>query len=148
MPACNFVAFDLLNISRIEATNFVVNKSDRISDLVLFNLPICIVGLSHNTLSTIDALYPPLEISIIGAFINEPKLSFSRETLKIYFYKADYVNIYKELWECNWEEILGNSEDVNDMVQKFYEAIGTIIEIFVQKQTLKKHGTYLGSTVT
>ncbi|CAH2088155.1 unnamed protein product [Euphydryas editha] len=95
---------DLLNLYELKQHNNVLNKSNRILDLVLSNLPACMVRQSHSTFSNIDQLHPPLDVDI--SFIREPRLSFNHQTFKLNFYKADFLNINKELQGCDWLKIV------------------------------------------
>lgn len=127
---------DLINTYGLKQHNSAVNKSDRILDLVLSNMPTCIVRPSHSILSKIDELHPPLDVDI--SFEEESKLPFNDKSFKLNFHKADFINIHKELQKCEWVQIFGNDKDVNVILSKFYNIIGAIIEKFVPKQKLKK----------
>ncbi|CAH2105171.1 unnamed protein product [Euphydryas editha] len=105
---------DLLNLYELKQHNNELNKSNRILDLVMSNLPACMVRQSHSTFSNIDQLHPPLDVDI--SFIREPRLSFNHQTFKLNFYKADFLNINKELQGCDWVQIFGDSNDVNTIL--------------------------------
>ncbi|CAG4985157.1 unnamed protein product [Colias eurytheme] len=127
---------DFINTNGFKQHNHIVNKFNRTLDLVISDLPFCSVYQAHNTLSVLDAHHPALDIDISLAV--EQKLPYNKSNVKFNFYKADYTMICQELSQYNWN-IFNEYDDVNLMLDMFYEKIFAVIHKYVPRINTKKN---------
>lgn len=138
-PGCCHSLLEMVYIHKLNQLNHIRNKSNRILDLVLTNLPIsvCSIEESCSVLSVIDPLHPALEISV--AKVSENNLSYNLSNKILNFNKASYEDIRKYLSNCDWEELLNTTVNVDEMVEMFYSKLQTVIDKYVP---LKKQNYY------
>lgn len=123
--------------SNLEQFNGIANHQKKLLDLVLSNVnqdDITVV-LETDPISVVDAYHPPLDISI-----NIDKISFLNERTidELNYYKANYHIINDKLGGIDWDLLLvGN---VNEMTNKFYNAIFNTIDKLVPKKNKRKGG--------
>ncbi|CAH2088284.1 unnamed protein product [Euphydryas editha] len=67
---------------------------------------------------------------------NFPNVNPNSKMLKSNFYKGDYEKIISELDSKDWIKIFAECEDVNSMVDLFYEILDKLITQFVPKTKL------------
>jgi hypothetical protein len=136
-PGCGESLVELVHLNKLNQLNKIRNKSDRILDLVLTELPAssCEVR-STDALSKVDDLHPPLEINV--SRVTDTGLTSNPDN-KIYnFRKANYSLIRKELAKYNWVDSLCRSSDVNEMVNIFYTILNQIIGLHVPTKKVAK----------
>lgn len=131
----SLIDFTLMN--GLKQYNTTVNNLNRILDLVLSDLPTCMVKSSHNLLSKLDNFHPPLDIVI--PFTEAPVAACGTDSEKLNFWKADYERICKELVEYDWKYLFADVNDVNVMLDVFYEKVRNIINIFVPKKKVRSN---------
>lgn len=106
--------------------NRTKNCSYRILDLVLTT---CDVSVSTNALVNIDRLHPPLDIDI--KLPNVERLPYVTSILRPNFFKADYDKLQEYLSSQDWDSLIGNFTDVNEMDEVFYETLQSAIKDYV-----------------
>lgn len=139
IPGIGTHLVDFVNLHKLCQANNIPNKSNKILDLVLTNIA-CEVFTPSSPLSIIDLLHPPLEVDL--SFTENIKLPYNANALRPNFYKADYEAICKYLHELNWEDIFHGSNDVNYMLDVFYEILQDAIKRFVPFKIKGKQNKY------
>lgn len=128
---------DFINLNNLKQHNLIENESSRILDLVLTDVPFCTVARSQDEISNVHPLHPPLHITF--PLVAKEQLNYN-DSPKPSFHKADYVSLNAYLAKYNWKDVLEDSVDVNDMLNKFYffvkEAINKFVPLLKPK---KKH---------
>lgn len=119
---------DFINLNHLKQYNLIENDSGRILDLVMADVPSCIVNKSSEVLSKVHPLHPPLHIVL--PLVGKEQLIY-KDHPRFNFYKADYAFINKYLAKCDWEELFTSAKDVNEMISKFYMFINETILNFV-----------------
>lgn len=133
--AQEFIDFTMLN--NLKQCNNVRNQTDRVLDLVLVDGPLFRVSESRCVLSKIDPYHPPLEINV--ALEPGQNLKGNEAIKKLNFRKADYDSINDFLGSIDWNQVIGETGDVNDMLESFYEVVNSAVSRFVPLTKTKKN---------
>lgn len=131
MPNTCQLLLDFMHVTRLVQHNNVKNCSGRILDLILTTIPSCSVNESNCSLTNIDKLHPPLEITL--SLIKDSYLPYNKFNFKSNFYKANYDQIKSELNKQNWSQLFESSKNVNSMLEVFYGVLNHVIDKFVPK---------------
>lgn len=117
---------DFLAITNLFQFNSVKNVNNRSLDLVLSNIDLSKVGLTHsdNVLLKEDRHHPALNITID---INPLKFFDEKRPPKTNFFRANYEQIATTLSGINWSDRL-NSTDLDEAVFSFYDILKPIID--------------------
>jgi hypothetical protein len=116
--------------------------------LVLTNLESCSVQVSFDTLSNVDPYHPPLAIDLNAGGMKQ--LSYNTMSQRPNFAKADYDKIRADLSQINWTEIFSLTNDVNKMVEIFYNVIEDLISTYVPRkkvQNINRFPPWFGSSL-
>jgi hypothetical protein len=133
-PSLSQPLMDFIHLNNLNQLNRIVNKSNRVLDLMLadFSPSACSITESTHILSKVDHLHPPLDITV--NVFPDLTLPYNSNT-KIYnFKRADYSHIRKFLGEYNWELIFSDKGDVNEMTNMIYEILYQLIDKYVPKK--------------
>lgn len=138
LPATCKHFMDFINVCKLTQLNHIKNCSHRILDLVLSSLTSCDVSASTNNLVNIDRHHPPLNIDVNLPF--KTRLPYVTNNLRPNFFKADYNKIQEYINSQDWDHLIGNMTNVNEMVEVFYETLQFAIKNYVPLCTPKsKH---------
>lgn len=121
---------DFMSMNDLSQYNHVNNVNNRILDLVLSNFNGLSVAHNYDILSKLDVHHPALDIEL---HLNCPMVLKSKQFATHNFKKADYMQVNSMLSGVDWLSELSLVEDVNFMVNKFYNILRTIIEATVPK---------------
>ncbi|CAH2108022.1 unnamed protein product [Euphydryas editha] len=121
---------DFLELNDFKQFNNVPNCNNKFLDLVLCNSDIVNINECPDPIRSVDAHHSPLEISIEITPSRNKHLKLSH---KLIFFKGDYDLIKKELSDISWEDELLPLNDLNDMVDKFYQIMYKIINKHIPK---------------
>lgn len=139
-PGIADVLTDFVHMHKLSQLNGILNKSGRILDLVLTNVPACRVNAALNSLSTIDVHHPPIEILITAS--EDTRLPYNPQTIKTNYYKLDYTKICESLNDINWELLFEKMADVNEMLRTFYDRLLHIIHMYEPSKPTFKYRKY------
>lgn len=128
---------DFVSLNNLTQYNGVLNKQNKILDLVLSDISGVTVTRCLRSLSKVDGYHPPLHISVEGSVARE--LKSNDKTTKYNYFKADYTLITAELDKIDWVRELQNCLDVDEMVGVFYSHLYFIIDKIVPKTRLKNN---------
>lgn len=124
-----FSLVDFMSMNNLIQFNHVKNVNDRILDLVLSKFTGVSVKRSLDILSKLDSHHPASTSYYISAALWLLNQQFATHTSK----KADYFQVNAMLGEVDWLSELSSMEDVNLIVNRFYNILQTIIESKVPK---------------
>ena len=128
-PGFSHILSDFTHINKLVQLNNICNSSGKVLDLALSNLPFGIASAAQNPLSKIDPLHPPLEILLKAEL--DHRLPYNHDNVRQNYFKADYEKICRHISEMDWEMLLDNKVDVNEMLSIFYDRLQGIIKTHV-----------------
>lgn len=133
---CCTLLYDFLALHNINQFNLVYNKDNNILDLVLCSIDsIKVSGIEH--MSKIDTYHPPLLIEL--DLVSMSSVLTKLEVPRYNFRSANYTALNADLNAVNWNSVIGNEQDVNIMVDKFYTTLNNLIDIHVPKKRPKNN---------
>lgn len=117
---------DVLSLCNLNQVNVTRNVRDRTLDLVITNLQPNRVTIerSDDPLVWIDGHHPPI---CVDANLSQVKFLAEKRPPKVNFYKANYVQLERDLERVNWTVEL-DGLDVDEAVSKFYSILERFIE--------------------
>ena len=118
--------------------NYICNSNGYALDLIFtnFQTPDCQKVL--DPLKKLDTPHPAISLKFTSEpyNLNKNKLHYSHTVYD--FKKADYESINNKLNTLNWDTLLDqNCNDVEEIVEKFYQTLFQICDEFIPKKTLK-----------
>lgn len=119
---------NFISLHNLNQCNLVVNKDNKVLDLVFHNNNLIPVQTVTDPLTKIDHYHPPISMSVN---FQTAKYLDKNKVRKYNFFKADYTKIRKDLESVDWVECLSPLSSVDDMVEKFYSILWMVIEKFV-----------------
>lgn len=131
------IALRLLNtidFCNLTQFNSIVNSQSRVLDLVLCTEK-CIVTKCDFPLSTVDVYHPPLNLCLPSQIVKsmDSNLGF----VDYDFNSCNYEDLIYKLACVDWNHRLSHS-DINDNLLCFYDILGTIMNNYIKKKTLRK----------
>lgn len=129
LPAAAIILVDFVNLNHFKQCNRVPNVNGKVLDLVLTNISNCTISNSIEVLSKVDQYHPPILTTF--SFQQLKHLHTNPHSINYNFYKGDYVAIIKQLNSVNWLELFSDTNEIDDMVSRFYNVLREVIETYV-----------------
>jgi hypothetical protein len=130
----NNILLDFISFSHLNQYNYIKNHNDVILDLVLSDLELTGLNRCAAPLSNIDPHHPPLHFNILSDYSSP---SFPNNIIyKFNFFKADYNKIIEHLKKVDWHEVFSNIDNVDQMLDIFYNILHETITTYVPKSRL------------
>lgn len=114
----------------LDQVNFVLNKLNRILDLMFVNFEFMSLSCTDDTLVPVDAHHPAL---VLQFRLNESKPSSSNVKEIFCFRKSNFDLLNEYLSNINWDVYLDNYLSLDKQVDTFYDTLQTGFQSFVPK---------------
>lgn len=132
------LVYNFLSFTGLKQSSTILNSNGRLLDLVIQSNNVnCIVEENFHPLLNIDVYHPALCIDVNLVTNTVKKLSSSTKSKAYNFRKANFIDLYMEMGSINWE-FLYKYEEINQLVDEFYQCLYTTLDKFVPRCGNKK----------
>ncbi|XP_061379603.1 uncharacterized protein LOC133319395 [Danaus plexippus] len=131
---------DFMGLTSLSQYNSVTNAYGKILDLIFSSNKRVEVTESNFSACSVDKFHPPLQIKLELEY--KPSTLEVNTNVRYNFRKGDYEKINELLAGIDWETLLINCDNVDEMTEIFYSHLGNLVQQCIPKGQPKNNSNY------